>query len=353
MSVSTQQRSGSSQHPEFGVPVGSEDYGSTQPSDYQRPEATDVPPSQGLRLMAVHAHPDDESSKGAAMMAAYEDAGADVMVALCTSGEAGSLLNQHYQGDVARLHRDMTAVRRVEMEESSQALGIDYRWLGFIDSGLPEGDPVPELPYGVFANSDRDTQVAVLVRLIREFRPHVLISYDEIGGYPHPDHLRAHEITVKAYQSSGDPQAYPGTGQAWEVSKLYYDRAFNPDKYFALHKAYEASGQTSPYADRIQWYEWLQSGEDPDAWRLTKHQVTTQIPVGNYLDRRDAALRAHATQIDPHGFFFTPHDIVRDAWPWEDYVLIDSRVPTHLPETDLFSGLRTPTPDQADQGNEA
>lgn len=346
--------------PEFGVPVGHADYGSLEAEDvHTGPEARGVPASQGLRLMAVHAHPDDESSKGAAMMAAYEEAGAEVMVVTCTGGERGDLLNPGY-GDTVRLDRDITGVRRAEMDEAGAALGIEHRWLGFMDSGLPEGDPLPPLPYGCFATVPLEQATAPLVRVIREFRPHVLISYDEIGGYPHPDHLKAHEITVEAYRAAGDPDRFPGTGEPWTPSKLYYDRAFNPDKYRALHEAYLAAGEESPFAERMAWYEKLLSEDAKDGttdeakpeeeaaerarpprFRITDHPVTTQIHVADYLERRDAALRAHRTQVDPTGHFFAaPNALLRRTWPWEDYVLIDSRVETTLPETDLFTGLR-------------
>jgi mycothiol S-conjugate amidase len=348
--------------PEFGVPVGQSDYGTVEAeASHAGPEARGVPASPGLRLMAVHAHPDDESSKGAAMMAAYEEAGAEVMVVTCTGGERGDLLNPAY-GDTVRLDRDITGVRRAEMDEAGTALGIEHRWLGFMDSGLPEGDPLPPLPYGCFATVPLEQATAPLVRVIREFRPHVLISYDEIGGYPHPDHIKSHEITVEAYRAAGDPERFRGMGEPWTPSKLYYDRAFNPDKYRALHEAYLDAGEESPFTERMAWYEKLlveeqaereaaatagagpgkQEGQSRQPrFRITDHRVTTQIDVADYLERRDAALRAHRTQVDPTGHFFAaPNSLLRRTWPWEDYVLIDSRVETTLPETDLFTGLR-------------
>jgi mycothiol S-conjugate amidase len=352
--------------PEFGVSVGQTAYVSVDATEsHTAPEAQGVPASHGLRLMAVHAHPDDESSKGAAMMAAYEAAGAEVMVVTCTGGERGDLLNPGY-GDTVRLDRDITGVRRAEMDEAGAALGIEHRWLGFMDSGLPEGEPLPPLPFGSFGTVPLEQATAPLVRVLREFRPHVLISYDEIGGYPHPDHIKSHEVTVEAYRAAGDPERYPGTGEPWTPSKLYYDRAFNPDKYRALHEAYLSAGEDSPFAERLEWYNKLEqeqaeqeqaeadgtdgtlvSGANSDAaagpvrFRLTRHKVTTQIHVADYLEHRDAALRAHRTQIDPEGqFFAAPNALLRRTWPWEDYVLVDSRVGITLPETDLFTGLR-------------
>ncbi|GAA3784393.1 mycothiol conjugate amidase Mca [Micrococcus endophyticus] len=315
-----------------------------------------VPASAGLRLLAVHAHPDDESSKGAAMMAAYAQAGAEVMVVTCTGGEAGDLLNPSYENVVAT-DRDITAVRREEMAEAVRALGIQHSWLGFLDSGLPEGDPLPALPANCFAEIPLRTAAAPLVALVRRFRPHVLIAYDEAGGYPHPDHIQAHHVAVEAYRAAGDPDAYPETGPAWEVSKLYYDRAFNPEKFRSLHEAFIAAGDESPFEARLSMYAQMdalrearrrqEAGEDvPDpedapGWIIPDHAVTTQVPVADFLEHRDAALRAHRTQVDPVGFFFAaPNELLRTSWPWEDYALIDARVPVELPEHDLFAGLR-------------
>lgn len=237
-------------------------------SDPQLPDISDsgLPDSTGLRMLAVHAHPDDEASKGAALMAAYVHAGARVMVATATDGAMGDLNNPHY-GEAIRVQRDIAAVRYQEMADAAKILGIEHRWLGFRDSGFPEGnDPMANLEPGCFADIPVEDATAPLMRLIREFKPHVLLTYDEIGGYPHPDHLRTHAISIEAYEKSGDPEAYPGTGEPWEISKLYYDRAFNPDKFRAVHRALIASGQESPYADRIAWYDRVEAGEDdPDA----------------------------------------------------------------------------------------
>ena len=318
--------------------------------------AARVPASTGLRLMAVHAHPDDEASKGAAVMAAYAEAGAEVMVVTCTGGEAGDLLNPQYD-EVVRAERDIAAVRREEMAEAVAALGVEHVWLGFLDSGLPEGDPLPALPSNCFAETPLHTAAAPLVALVRRFRPHVLLAYDEAGGYPHPDHIQAHRVALEAYRAAGDASAYPEAGPAWEVSKLYYDRAFNPDKYRRLHEAFLESGGESPFASRMSMYEQMdamrevlrrrEAGEDvPDPeeappWVMPDHPVTTQVPVADHLEQRDAALRAHRTQVDPAGMFFAaPNEMLRATWPWEDYHLADSRVETSLPETDLFAGLR-------------
>jgi mycothiol S-conjugate amidase len=222
------------------------------------------------------------------------------------------------------------------MAQAAQILGVQHRWLGFVDSGLPEGDPLPPLPEGSFAAIPLDEAAAPLVALVREFRPHVITTYDENGGYPHPDHVRTHEVSMIAYERAGDPAAFPGTGEPWEPSKLYYHLTFHKARLEALDAAARRSGLASPFE------EWLARWEDKpeDADRLT-----TRVACGDWFEARDAALRAHATQVDPNGrWFAVPLDVQRQAWDTEDFQLARSRVPTEVGadglEHDLFSGLR-------------
>ncbi|WP_248761971.1 mycothiol conjugate amidase Mca [Pseudarthrobacter sp. SSS035] len=291
-----------------------------------------------LRLLAVHAHPDDESSKGAATMAMYAAAGVEVMVATCTDGSRGDIQNPAVEGE-PHPKRDMAGARRLEMDQAAKVLGIKQRWLGFTDSGLPEGDPLPPLPAGSFAVQPLERAAAPLVRLVRDFKPQVIVSYDENGGYPHPDHIMAHRVAVEAFAAAGDPSRYPDAGAAWEPSKLYYDRAFSPDRFRALHFALEEAGLQSPYAQRLA--AWLETDAEGHTPPQGAHATTTQIDCGDFFEARDDALRAHRTQVDPLGFFFAVSaEMQRRVWPWEDYSLIESRVPAALPEKDLFAGLR-------------
>lgn len=298
--------------------------------------STSQPPK--LRLLTVHAHPDDESSKGAATMAMYAAAGVDVMVATCTDGSRGDIQNPAMESE-PHPKRDMAGARRLEMNEAARILGIQQRWLGFVDSGLPEGDPLPPLPAGSFAVQSLERAAAPLVRLVRDFKPHVIVSYDENGGYPHPDHIMAHRVTVEAFEAAGDPARYPGTGEAWEPSKLYYDRAFSPERFRALHFALEEAGLQSPYAQRLA--AWLEADAEGHTPPPPMHETTTQVDCGDFFAARDDALRAHRTQVDPLGFFFAVSaEMQARVWPWEDYTLIHSRVASELPEKDLFAGLR-------------
>jgi mycothiol S-conjugate amidase len=285
--------------------------------------------AERLRLMAVHAHPDDESSKGAATLARYVDEGVDVLVVSCTGGERGDVLNPKLQNDPDLL-RDMTEVRRKEMAAAAAALGVKHEWLGFVDSGLPEGDPLPPLPEGCFALQPLETASAPLVRLVRSFRPHVMTTYNENGGYPHPDHVMTHKVSMEAFEAAGDPDRYEGSGDPWQPLKLYYDVGFSRPRMKAMHEALLARGMESPFKD------WMERWEDrPD------REVTTRIVCGEWFDRRDKALLSHATQIDPDGWFFSiPREIQAEVWPTEDYELARTLVTSEIPEDDLFAGIR-------------
>ncbi|MGH3356774.1 MAG: mycothiol conjugate amidase Mca [Nocardioidaceae bacterium] len=283
-----------------------------------------------LRLMHVHAHPDDESSKGAASTARYVAEGVDVHVVTCTGGERGSILNPNM--DRPDILANIVEVRRQEMDRAREILGVRQDWLGFVDSGWPEGDPKPPLPDDCFAVTPLEEAAAPLVRLMRDFRPHVVTTYDENGGYPHPDHIRCHEVTMAAWEVAHDESAYPDLGEPWQPLKLYYHHSFHRERTQALHDEMERRGMESPYAKRLA--EWK-----PDPVHAAR--ITTRVPCADYFPVRDQALLAHATQIDPEGHWFAvPLDVHQKAWPTEDYELVHSRVDVRPPEDDLFAGVR-------------
>lgn len=298
---------------------------------------TALPDSTGFRLMAVHAHPDDESSKGAATSAAYIAAGAEVLVVSCTGGERGDILNKDAD-EVAHAHRDLAGLRHQEMANAAQTLGIKQTWLGYVDSGLPEGDPLPPLPFGAFATIPVEIAAVPLVKVIREFRPHVMTTYNEFGGYPHPDHIHTHVISVFAFKAAADPEYHPELGEAWQIPKVYYDNSMNTERFTSLHEAMVERGLESPYTWRLEAAE-----ADPDSWmvRAQRHKNTSRIYASEYFGLRDQALLSHHTQIDPQGFFFAvPRELEKEVYPFEDYTLIESTVETSFPESDLFAGLR-------------
>ncbi|HZO69653.1 MAG: mycothiol conjugate amidase Mca [Kribbellaceae bacterium] len=283
-----------------------------------------------LRLLHVHAHPDDESSKGAASTAKYVAEGVDVLVATCTGGERGSILNPNM--DRPDVLANIAEIRRQEMDRAREILGIRQAWLGWMDSGYPEGDPPPPLPDGCFATMKVENAAAPLVRLIREFQPQVVTTYDENGGYPHPDHIMCHQVSVHAFEAAGDPDSYPDLGEPWQPLKLYYHHTFHRERTKALHDAMLARGMESPYAERLK--DWT---PDPEHER----RITTRVPCAEYFAVRDHALLAHATQIDPDGpWFAVPLAVHQAAWPTEDFELARNVLDSAVPEDDLFAGIR-------------
>ncbi len=280
-----------------------------------------------LRLMAIHAHPDDESSKGAATMAKYVDEGIEVMVVSCTGGERGDVLNVAAQESVDLL--GIHEVRQREMAEAAQILGVQHEWLGFMDSGFPDGEPLPE---DAFALVPLEVSVPPLVKLLRLFRPQVVTTYDENGGYPHPDHIQTHVITMAAIRAAANPEVLPELGPPHQVKKVYYNQQFHKARVVALHDLLLKAEIESPYV------EWLENWEDKpeDAER-----ITTSVECANFFPIRDAALKAHATQIEPDGrWFLVSTQLQQRAWPTEEFQLASSLVPVTLPESDLFAGLR-------------
>lgn len=285
---------------------------------------------EGLRLLHVHAHPDDESSKGAATTARYVDEGVRVMVATCTGGERGSLLNPRMQALTEDPTFDIAATRTAEMDRAREILGIEQVWLGFVDSGYPEGDPTPPLPEGCFGLEDPKVAAGRLVKVIREFKPQVMTTYDANGGYPHPDHIMCHRISVEAFRAAADPDAWPEHGEPWQVSKLYYHMSFHRRRFEALERAMHEMGIPVPSQARPMLKE-------DERW----DRLTTFVPCADYFEVRDKALLAHATQVDPDGLWFSiPLAVQKLGWPTEDYQLVASKVPVVIPEDDLFAGLR-------------
>jgi len=283
-------------------------------------------PEPPLRLMCVHAHPDDESSKGAATMAKYAAEGVAVTVLTLTGGERGDVLNPAL--DTPDTWARLPEIRTQEMARAAAILGVDQVWLGYEDSGFTLEEPWQNLPPGSLAATDVRESGARMADILVTYRPHVVVTYDESGGYAHPDHVMCHRVSMKALSYAADKEKYGD--RAWTVPKVYYQMGFHMGRFQALNAAMEARGLGSPYADR------LQRTYDP-----MDHRVTTRVECGEFFAVRDDALRAHATQVDPKGHWFVvPLDVQRAAWPTEDYELVRSDVPVTLPETDLFAGLR-------------
>ncbi len=283
-----------------------------------------------LCVLAVHAHPDDEASKGSATIARYHQEGIRTVLVCCTGGEAGDILNPAV--DTPEVRANLREVRMAELQAAADAIGYDeVHMLGYHDSGMP--DTEPNARPDNFANAPLDEAVGRLVALIRLERPQVIVTYaDDRSFYPHPDHIRVHEISGPAFEAAGDPGRYPESGDAWQPSKMYYT-GFSRRRVQALHDEFVRRGDESPYA------RWFEAGF-PDR----DERFTTFVEVGDWLHARRAGLLAHRTQVDPEGHWMRlPDDAVRRVFPWDEYVLARSNLQPlgeGEVEDDLFARLR-------------
>jgi mycothiol S-conjugate amidase len=282
--------------------------------------------SERLSLLSVHAHPDDEASKGAATVHRYHEQGVHTVLVCCTGGEAGDILNPAM--DTPEVRARLHEVRMEELDRSAAIIGFDeVIMLGYKDSGMPD-TPANQDP-DCFARADLDEAVGRLVKVIREHKPQVMLTYaDDQQGYPHPDHLRVHEISMLAIPAAADPDRYPDLGEPWQIQKTYYS-AWSRARVEAMHRKYLELGLESPYDKK--WFERPSNDE--------RH--TTHIDVSGLYDVRAGALKAHATQIDPLSpfWFGLPDEVAATVYPQDDFILAQSEVPTELPEDDLFAGI--------------
>jgi mycothiol S-conjugate amidase len=261
-------------------------------------------------------------------MAKYASEGVRVVLVCATGGEEGDILNPRM--DRPGIKERMAELRKAELETACDILGVGRIYhLGYRDSGMPD-TPGNEHPNS-FKNADPEEAVGKLVEIIRAERPDVILGYDESRGYDHPDHVRVHEWGTQAWHDAADPDRFPGLGAPWAAAKLYYFATFTKKRMMMLHEAAEAEGIESPYVG------WL---DQWDKMGFVEPEVTAQVDVGEFIELRSKALLAHATQIDPDSFWFAiPDELQKRVYPWEDYTLIDSRVPIEDPETDLFAGV--------------
>jgi mycothiol S-conjugate amidase len=288
--------------------------------------------SEPLCLLCVHAHPDDEASKGAPTVARYHAEGVRTVLVCCTGGEEGDILNPAM--DTPEVRADIATVRRAELEASTRIIGYDDTvLLGYRDSGMPESEA--NARPDSFAQAPFDEAVGRLVAVVRRERPQVIVTYGEDQrGYPHPDHIRVHEISVAAFDSAGDPDRFPEAGPAYAPAKLYYS-VWPAERFRQMHAKFAELGLTSPFDET-----WLE--------RLTRDEPsTTTFDVRGYTAVRTEALLAHATQVDPNSpfWFGLPPEVLRDLHPVDEYFLARSRVgpdgvtDPDLHEDDLFAGV--------------
>jgi mycothiol conjugate amidase Mca len=292
--------------------------------------------------MTVHAHPDDETIGSGGVMARYAAAGDRVVCVTCTGGEEGEIVVAEM--DTPENHARLREIRADELRAALEALGpIESRTLGYRDSGMM-GTPANETP-GNLWTADVDEAAGRLVRIVRELRPQVIVSYNDFGGYGHPDHIRAAHLAVLAFERAGDPAWYPDQVadglELWQPLKRY-EIVFDLGRRTELAARLEARGVRTwltPDPDetdeqrqqREAFLERMQEAQGP---------MTTSVDVTDQVERKLEALRAHRTQIRPTDFFLalTPEEW-REFAPTEDFTLAESRLGVRIPEDDLFAGL--------------
>ena len=288
-------------------------------------------------LLTVHAHPDDEASKGAGSVARYHADGVHTVLVCCTGGEEGEILNPAL--DTPEVHRDLAAVRRQELDRATAIIGYDELvMLGYRDSGMAdsEANANPEC----FAAAPMEEATERLVAVIRRCRPQAMVIYgDDQTGYPHPDHLRVHDAGLAAFLAAGDPEQFPDAGEAYQPAKLYYT-VHSAARFRAIHDKFEELGLESPFDEA-----WR------DRWDSMPDDVpTTVIDITGHTDVRRLALLAHATQVDPESKFWfgLPPEVMGTIQPHDDYRLAlvgdpDGTVSAYewdgVVETDLFAGV--------------
>ena len=305
----------------------------------QTMDALDAP----RRMVLVHAHPDDETITCGATMARYAAEGARVTLVTCTLGEEGEVLVPEL-AHLAPDREDALGQHRIgELATAMEALGVsDHRFLGgpgrYRDSGMM-GTPGNDRPE-CFWRADVDEAAALLVEVLREVRPQVLVTYDENGGYGHPDHIQAHRVAMRAVELAADPAH--GSGEPWAVRKVYYPTVPESLLRESLRRLREAGDVTS--------FEGMDPEGELPPFAVPDDRVTTVVHAAPHVDAKLAAMRAHATQIAVEGGFFAlSNNVGNEVWGSE-FFRIARGTPVPDPEdpagreTDLFAGTAEAAP---------
>jgi mycothiol S-conjugate amidase len=293
-----------------------------------------------LCLLAVHAHPDDEASKGSATVARYHAAGVHTVLVTCTGGEEGEILNPAM--DQPGIRDRIDEVRREELDRAAAIIGYDeVVLLGYRDSGMPD-TPANADPRS-FAAAPLDEAVGRLVAVIRRTRPQVIVTYPQNQeGYPHPDHLRVNEISEIAFDAAADPDRFSDAGEPWQPLRLCYVH-WSTKRMRAMHAKYLELGLESPFDDERM--KRMLDGEaaeeaaaaDPSA----RPRVVVDVHGFSHVTRE--ALIAHATQVDPNSpfWFGLPPDIADNLYPYDEYEVARDLTGTDPAGDDLFAGIAT------------
>ncbi|HLI53512.1 MAG TPA: mycothiol conjugate amidase Mca [Acidimicrobiales bacterium] len=279
-------------------------------------------------LLTVHAHPDDEASKGAGTVARYHAAGVRTVLVTCTGGEEGDILNPAM--DRPEVRDNLAAIRREELERAAGIIGYDeVVMLGYRDSGMP-GAPSNSDPRS-FAAAPLEEAVGRLVAVIRRAKPQVVVTYPpDQSGYPHPDHLRVHEISEAAFDAAGDAARFPEAGPPWQPGRLVYVR-WSARRMRAAHEKFLELGLESPYTgERL---ERILNSDQPEP--------AVRVDTSGFARVSREALLAHATQVDPNSphWFGLPPEVADRLYPYEEYDIGRDTAGAEGPLDDLFAGL--------------
>jgi mycothiol S-conjugate amidase len=289
-----------------------------------------------LCLLTVHAHPDDEASKGAGTVARYHAEGIHTVLVTCTGGEEGEILNPAM--DQPGVMDRLPAIRREELDRAARIIGYDeVVLLGYRDSGMP-GSPANSDPRS-FAAAPVDEAVGRLVAVVRRTRPQVIITYPRAQKtYPHPDHLRVNEISELAFDAAGDPDRYPEAGPPWQPLRLCYVR-WSARRIRAMHEKFVELGLESPF-DSERMARLLESDESGVVGEDSSRPEVVVDIRGHSAVTRDALL-AHATQVDPlsRHWFGLPTDVADGLYPYDEYEVARDLTGTDPTGGDLFAGL--------------
>ena len=274
-----------------------------------------------LTLMAVHAHPDDESSSTGGVLARYSGEGITTVLVTCTNGEYGDGPGHVKPGEEGHDPDQVARTRLAELQEASRHLGVTHvELLGYHDSGMPDWDFKQH--DHVFCNAPVEESVGRLVALVERYRPDVMVTYDDMGGYNHPDHLQAHHIAVEAYRTTGIP------------AKLYFIARRRRD-WQKLRERMQAAGIEMPGPP--------QRMLEPEVVRRMEEaekRITTSVDTTAVVAAKRAALAAHASQLDESWWVRFPDDAFADVFGHETFIRAEDRTGAPVPEDDLFAGLR-------------
>jgi len=302
-------------------------------------------PTAARRLMLVHAHPDDETIGNGVTMASYTAAGAAVTLVTCTLGEEGEVLVPELEHLGAERDDKLGPHRLGELQSAMAALGVtDFVRLGgdfhYRDSGMAYSETGTAIARdvlrdGIFWTAELLEAANLLVPLVRDRRPHVLATYNEFGGYGHPDHVQAHRVAMYAYLLAGVPSYRPDLGEAWQVPRVLWN-TMSRSRMAEGIAALRAAGDTETFAD------W--NVDDPAMPMLADDaEIAAVVSAPEFVEHKLAAMRAHATQITEDGPFFAGAGVLGSSIWSEEFYLYAAGRPFPGPglASDLFEGIET------------